>query len=155
MGLSIARGGPFFGTIFMWSGLIFARTGFRSTLTWGCLLFASGSLICLAEADLLNALHLSRFRDNDFLFGTVASGTGAFLIALNLPYHRTVQLAARFGRLSLGIYAVHLLPVLWMLARYTTVSIVDKIMLSVGVVILSSLIASGLAWSGVTRRFVS
>jgi surface polysaccharide O-acyltransferase-like enzyme len=108
MRLAIARGGPFYGTIFvilgLWLGAGHWRIGMRSSV----LLYLAGLVSSLTEAYLLATHHFMLFGNNDFLIGTLLMGFGAFSIALNLPNRgNIVRGIGRFGAYTMGIYAVH------------------------------------------------
>jgi surface polysaccharide O-acyltransferase-like enzyme len=110
MRLAIARGGPFYGTIFvilgLWLGAGHWRIGMRSSV----LLYLAGLVSSLTEAYLLATHHFMLFGNNDFLIGTLLMGFGAFSIALNLPNRgNIVREIGRFGSYTMGIYAVHLI----------------------------------------------
>jgi len=61
-----------------------------------------------------NSAGMNAFTKNDFLVGTLLSGTGVFLLSRTLPStNKLVQFAAQLGRrYVLGIYVLHLIFVI-------------------------------------------
>lgn len=138
LGLTIARGGPFFGPICVLYGFWFARTNRTTGLLASLALFLGGAALQLTEAYILDVNHLTHFVANDFLFGTVAFGIGAFSLSLHLPSSSLpVQFVARFGRLSFGVYSVHLLFVLAFRAVLTPETFSEKL----GVALLAFIVS--------------
>ena len=144
MQLSIARGGPFFGTIFMVLGAWLARSGWRPGIAVSVAVLIAGGLCQLGEAYWLDYFHLSRLRENDFLLGTLAFGAGSFLLALQMPSgSRLAGLCARLGRFTLGIYAVHLLIVTALRFVAPPLGLAGK--LAEAVLVLA--VSTGIAWT--------
>jgi surface polysaccharide O-acyltransferase-like enzyme len=112
--LSLARGGPCFGTVFVALGYCFAQRDLRSGAGFAICVLAAGISLHLAEAWALNSAGMNAFIKNDFLVGTLLSGSGAFLLSRTLPStNRLVQWAALLGqRYVLGIYVLHLIIVI-------------------------------------------
>lgn len=113
-----ARDGPFFSSVFFATGyLLSARTPRRLWVYWGGALFLGGLLAHVTENGLIHAaFHAPNLltADSDFVFGTYAMGIGATMIALAEPGWLTSVTLARWGRLTLGIYCVHLFFVEWL-----------------------------------------
>lgn len=141
LGLTIARGGPFFGPICVLYGFWFAQTNRATSLRVSLALLLGGAALQLTEAYILNANHLIHFVSNDFLLGTIAFGIGAFSLSLHLPSSSLpVQFVARFGRLSFGIYSVHLLFVLAFRAVLTPDTFVKKLGIALLALIVSIIV---------------
>lgn len=101
------RGGPF-PFVFVVAGYWIARAG-RPPRWLGPSLLAGGAGLHLAEATALDALGWFPFAGNDFLIGTLAFGTGAFLVAQDWPASPVMRHLASVGPWSLGVYCCHVL----------------------------------------------
>ncbi|MDR3376741.1 MAG: hypothetical protein P4L98_23730, partial [Ancalomicrobiaceae bacterium] len=104
-----ARNGPFFGPLFLALGCLYARRDVRAS--WGLViaLTTAGWGLQVVEG-LVIASGSSRFVSiGDVLFGTPIFATGVFLAFRNMPEGRFAEQIARLGRLSLGMYCVHVL----------------------------------------------
>jgi hypothetical protein len=115
-------------------------------------MFVIGGLVQAGEAVWLTSIGSAK--KLDMFVGTVPFGVGAFIIALHFHGMLANRLAA-LGRISLGIYASHLLG-LWIAYRFITVD-------GIGAALLASALAFSFAigislvlsrWS-VTRRLVA
>jgi len=86
---------------------------------------------------------MNAFIKNDFLVGTLLSGTGVFLLSRTLPStNKLVQFAAQLGRrYVLGIYVLHLIFVIAFDLDYGSLSFWLRLAVSV-VVLAASLVAT-------------
>jgi surface polysaccharide O-acyltransferase-like enzyme len=107
------RTGPWFGLIFVLSGVWIGTKNVNTSLQLGSIFAAAGLSCQIAEAALLT-MSEGYFAPNDFFFGTLLYGIGMFMIARSLADGKLVNTAASLGRLSLGMYCAHLLFI-WML----------------------------------------
>jgi surface polysaccharide O-acyltransferase-like enzyme len=153
------RGGPFFGSIFFVTGyLLSGYSARRHWVRWGLLLFAAGLLLQPTEIWLIHALlHAPPLGVNqqDFVFGTYAMGLGAIMTALAEPGWLSSLTLARWGRLVLGIYCVHLYFVdrLWQHIRHFN-SPLAELLFPIVVLLLSVAAAVLLSKTRLTRSFV-
>jgi surface polysaccharide O-acyltransferase-like enzyme len=113
------RNGPFFSTIFFVSGyFLSARTPAPAWFKAGLLLFALGLLLHFAEISFLwQAFHISPV-NHDYVLGTYLMGLGAAVVALSNHGSLNSSTAGSIGKLTLGIYAIHVLFI-EMAAPYT------------------------------------
>lgn len=102
------RGGPF-PLIFVVIGYGLATNTVRLRLRVGIVLLIAGACLHLSEALYLDAYGWMPFVHHDLLIGTLAFGTGAFVVILRLPTNALTRPLARLGTYSLGIYAVHVI----------------------------------------------
>lgn len=106
------RDGPFWGAIYFATGyLLSARVPQRRWAWWGSALLVAGLCAHMVEVHLIGVLfHLPALPMNqqDFVFSSYAMGPGATLLALAQPAWLSSVTMARWGRLTLGIYCVHL-----------------------------------------------
>ena len=153
------RGGPFFGSIFFVTGYLLSRySARRHWARWGLMLFAAGLLLQVTEIWLIHALlHAPPLGVNqqDFVFGTYAMGLGATILALAEPGWLSSVTLARWGRLVLGIYCVHLYFVdrLWQHVRHFN-SPLAELLFPIVVLLLSVATAVLLSKTRLTRSFV-
>jgi len=109
------RNGPFVATLFVGTGALLAERESRIGRAWasaraGWLLFLGGLALCVVEALALRPWG----RDpgsHDALLGLVLAGPGFFLVARHSPLAAPAWLSG-LGRLTLGIYAAHVLVAL-------------------------------------------
>lgn len=106
---TLARDGPFFGLIFVATGMFLRQAGFTLSLRAALGLFSVGAGAQLGEAYLLNRAHILPFFKSDYLLATFPFGVGAFMLSLKLTRPAAVlESLAVLGRYALGIYAGHL-----------------------------------------------
>ncbi len=103
------RNGPFFGTLFFVSG--YALSSLKPHPGWfakGIALFAIGSLIHFLEVYFLWHIYgTSPYQD--YVVGTYFMGVGAAMAALSNHALLNNKVLSEIGKLTLGIYAVHLI----------------------------------------------
>ena len=111
LGISIefdTRNGPFFASLLFVAGYLLAR--YEPGQHWfrmGALIFVAGWLLQSLELFMLVEVFAADLLQ-DYVFGTFLLGPGAAMMALsNHPLLRWGRLSST-GRLTLGIYAVHL-----------------------------------------------
>ena len=112
LGLSMdfdTRNGPFFASLLFVAGYALARHEPRRHWLWsGVLVFVCGWLLQSIELFVLVEYFAADLLQ-DYVFGTFLMGPGAAMMALsNHPWLQWGRLSAT-GRLTLGIYAVHLI----------------------------------------------
>ena len=108
------RTGPWFGLVFVMSGTVLRSLRIAHLFPLGVGLIAIGIASQIAEAAFLAMNGQGGFAPHNYLLGTLPLGIGAFLLARALPDNATVRTLAAVGRLSLGMYCVHLLFI-WLL----------------------------------------
>ena len=133
----IARDLPCFRLIFVIAGLYLADQP-NPSLGIGMLMFVTGALSHLAEAFILNWLKLMPFKSNNYLIGTLPFGIGAFMITLNFKnIPKQLNFIAAFGRLSFGIYAIHVF-FLWIFAKkMNNLELYDRLLIALLILTLS------------------
>lgn len=146
MALAVARGGPFFGTVFVAVGYWLAGGAWRPRAATCVAIFVVGAAVHMAEALLLAAAGMNFFAENDFLLGTLLMGAGAFLLSMTLPEdNRAVTAAAWLGRYALGIYASHLMFILAFRLAHVLPGFWTKAAASVAVLAASVLVTLAIA----------
>jgi surface polysaccharide O-acyltransferase-like enzyme len=107
------RNGPFFGLIFFASGYVISRMTPNSGWLWkGLVLLTLGYVILFMELSFLHK-HYGTSPLQDYVAGTYLVGLGCSLVALSNPSFLRIQSLSETGRLSLGIYAIHIIFVDW------------------------------------------
>lgn len=147
--------GPFFGTLFFVSG--YFLSGFKNKTNWfwkGTGLFIFGCALHFTEIIILWKV-FDNLPQHDYVFGTYFMGVGfAVMVLADIPWFRN-HLLAGFGRLSLGIYAVHYIFVdLFFDFDQTHFSFIWEVGYVLIVFGLSALIAYGLSRIKLIRIFV-
>lgn len=108
IGLDIdTKNGLFFSTLFIAIGLRAAKEQRLPGKRLSAGLIASGLVLQLGEGFFLWRYYGIEMITHDYLLGTLLLGTGAFFLALNLKSLRLPRVIEQFGRLTLGIYLVH------------------------------------------------
>jgi len=104
------RDGPFFSLLpFVAGYYLSARSPAADWVRTGSLVFALGYFMHFAEIFALLKLYQVRAVGHDYVLGTWLMGLGAAMVALSgFRLLRNATLAAA-GRLTLGVYAVHVL----------------------------------------------
>ena len=102
------RNGPFFSTLFVFIAVALANKELPRK-NFAVALLAGGFALHLIEAILLREFYGSPISSHNALLGTVAFGTGAFLLAMRYPEFGKSTVWPRVGRLVLGVYAFHVL----------------------------------------------
>ncbi len=150
----VMRDSPCFGFMFVLSGLYFAENG-APNLKASWLLFICGGILQLLEAVYLDINHFIAFNTTNTLVGTLPFSIGAFGLALNVNSHaQWVKICAILGRISLGIYAVHVFFV-WVADRIASpINISQRLLVSCFVIICSILTAYVLSRIKYTRFLV-
>ncbi len=105
------RNGPFFGVPFVTLGYLLARIDFRPSIGTSLGIAAAGFAIQVAETLLLAD---GQTPASDYYFGTLLFGVGMLLAALQLEQVPLSGALALLGRISLGMYCVHALLLLWL-----------------------------------------
>ncbi len=105
-----SRYGPFFSTLLFVSGYFIAKI--KPTERWffyGLGIFLLGCAIHFTEIYLLNRFYGTYMMMHDYVFGTYLMGGGAAVLALS--NHRVIRSRSLsgIGKLTLGIYAIHLI----------------------------------------------
>lgn len=154
--LSLARGGPCFGTAFIALGYYLAQRDLRSGAKFALCVLAAGIGLHLAEGWALNSTGMNAFSKNDFLVGTLLSGIGVFLLSRTLPSkNKLVEYAAELGRrYVLGIYALHLIFVIEFDLDYGPLSFWPRLAASVAVLAASLVATMAIASIGKLRFLV-
>ena len=149
------RNGPFFGTIFFASGYLLTRQNPRSGwLRKGLAFVIFGYAAQLLEIHLLNAYFGTNLLQ-DFVLGTYFVGLGAAMVALSDPAFLRSPRVATIGRMTLGIYAIHVVfvDVLYPVKQATS-SAFWEIGYVFAVLALSVISVSLMARSNILRRIV-
>lgn len=105
------RNGPFVSVAFVAAGVAIARReadGGRRGAALGPVLLGGGLLLALAEALALRRLYGRDLAAHDALLGLLLAGPGLFLVARHATGRPPAALV-RVGRLTLGVYAAHML----------------------------------------------
>lgn len=109
LGLPLFRGTRFLGApLFLCIGVILARRGARLPLGAALVLLLVAYGLELGEERLIARLSAAPFASHDVVLSTYLLGVATFLVARALPPTRAIRWAAGGGRVSLGVYAVHL-----------------------------------------------
>lgn len=150
------RNGPFFGLVFFVTGYWLQQRGPRPE--WfraGLALFLAGSCAHLLELVFL-AAHYATPTTQDFVLGTLLSGTGAAMVALSGHASLQAGALARTGPLVLGIYAVHycVIDLVAPLAARVQGNVAWEVAHPFIIFAASVIAAQGLARHPSTRRFV-
>lgn len=104
------RNGVAFGLLYIALGNALARRAVAIDRLWLVAALVAGFLVQEAEFALVTATSThGRALAIDYGLGTVLYATAAFLIALSAPATTWTTRLARLGRLSLGLYCVHIL----------------------------------------------
>ncbi len=119
-------------------------------------LTGAGFCIQFLESFSLDRLHIEVFGTENYLLGTVAFATGIFLLAATLRSEaRSLSFLANLGQLSLGVYCIHLIFILWIETRIQPGNLTQSMELAVVVAATSTLVVFMLANFPGTRRLVS
>ncbi len=102
------RNGPF-ALIFVVMGFLISRANWRPSLAVALIIFIAGAVGHVVESALLDRAGVAPFASNNMLVSTLFFGLGSFLLALHLPKHAAVAVLARAGRVTLGVYVLHIL----------------------------------------------
>jgi surface polysaccharide O-acyltransferase-like enzyme len=113
LGLNVdfnSRNGPFFSTLLFASG--YFLTKWKSNERWfiyGSSLFLLGIVSQFCETYFLMITYNTNMIQHDYVFGTYLMGVGAAIIALS--NHKILQppLLSKLGKMSLGIYVIHVI----------------------------------------------
>lgn len=101
------RNGPFFGTLLFVTGCYLAKLKpSEEWLYYGAALFSIGTLVHFSEIYFLMK-HYGTSMTQDFVFGTYMMGVGAAVVSLSNHKLLRIPLLSGFGKLTLGIYAIH------------------------------------------------
>jgi surface polysaccharide O-acyltransferase-like enzyme len=103
------RNGPFFSSIFVFTGYLLHKYGVRLSLRTAYALILGGIALRLAELYWLTinyGVHPSKI---DYLLGTYPFGVGIFVWLLNSPHLGENRLLVRLSHYSPGVYCAHLL----------------------------------------------
>lgn len=98
--------------------------------------------LCWAEETAIAALAHRPAMSHAMVASTYLLGTALFLSALSASAGSLVRMVARLGRISLGVYASHLLFVMWLAARWGKMPLYH----SFTIAILSMIAATLLSW---------
>lgn len=113
------RGGLLIAPVLIFAGHMAALHGLRMKPLHAAALFAVANLLVAAEEHFIRAAsQASQLVSHDFVASTIPLGMSLFLVAQSLPAGRLITACASFGKLSLGIYASHLM-ILLTLSRFT------------------------------------
>ncbi len=137
----ITRDTPFFGLLFVLSGLYFAEHGaLNLRVSW--FLFIIGAFLQLFEAVYLDTHQIMAFNTTNTLIGTIPFAIGAFGIALHFnTQQKWVAFLAKFGRCSLGIYAIHMFFILIAINYMNPVNLWQRLAICFFVLIFSTYVA--------------
>lgn len=106
------RNGPFFSTIFFAIGIYLSslKINQRKLLLLGVILIVLGWAGQLIEVYLLWSL-IGEYSEPDFVFSTLAFGTGFAMLSLTNANIFKVEKLSGLGRLTLGVYVIHMVYV--------------------------------------------
>ena len=103
------RNGPFFSTIFVFTGYFLHKYHVNLTLRTAYALILGGVALRLVELAWLMNCYGVHPNKVDYLLGTYPFGVGIFLWLLNSPWLGENRWMVRLSRYSAGVYCAHLL----------------------------------------------
>ena len=148
------RGGPF-PLAFVVVGYWLAASGADIPARVGPALLLAGGGLHLAEAFCLDAGGWTPFVRNDLLVGTLAFGTGAFLVLARAPAGPVVRAVGGLGRYSLGVYAFHVLVLVVLRRLLHPTGLAESLGLAAGVLAVSTTAVVALARLRVLRPLLT
>ncbi|MGR5266845.1 acyltransferase [Vibrio astriarenae] len=107
------RNGPFFSLLMVTIGYLVRQHRYTLTSMQALIVMLIGLVGHLTEAFVLNHFDID-FRIHDFLFSTPLWGLGLFLLLLANPNWGNHPLIFAIANMTLGIYVIHLLIIIYM-----------------------------------------
>jgi surface polysaccharide O-acyltransferase-like enzyme len=108
-------------------------------------------LLCWAEESAIAALAQRPAVSHAMVVSTYLLGMALFLAALSVSAGPLINRVARLGRISLGVYASHLLFVMWLASRWGKTPLYH----SFAIAVLSTFAATLLAWACAKVRWLN
>ncbi|SCW60682.1 Surface polysaccharide O-acyltransferase, integral membrane enzyme [Rhizobium mongolense subsp. loessense] len=137
------RDGPFFGCIFIAIGYWIGKSGPSLTIKQSVSIASAGFLLqCLESFLLWRFFQVPPTSDIDYFISTVPYAVGIFFLALGCQ-SRVPGTVAKLGEKTLGAYCIHLL-FLWMVQTMFAPSSIARVLITITIVSIASLIASNL-----------
>lgn len=149
------RNGPFFALLFVAMGYVLGKNAITASNKAAFCLLALGVGMQLSEAYTLHRYFDSSFSNYDFLLGTFFFAVSIFLLSLNIIEKPFIRLMATCGRLSLGMYCVHLVFLWWISFFFDAFSLIECLFLASLVIAMSTITSFALFEIPLLRRLVN
>lgn len=103
-----SRFGPFFGFVFVLMGYLISKYSIRLNCVKSIVVSGGGLALMMAEQHYIWTIDPT-MNEFDAYVGTVIFGFGVFLFALNIKENMFSRTMATIGKVSLGVYCIHIL----------------------------------------------